>query len=150
MEYRQANRNDVAAFVENRLEFSALFVADAEMDAFRNRTKRYLEEHIDRDDLMVFLAVDDGRIVSSCMACLFLTAPLPSCPTGKSATLLNVYTLEAYRRQGHAETIVRMLIERLREAGADRVLLDYTDLGLPLYRKLGFVEREKQMQMRLR
>jgi len=46
------------------------------------------------------------------MACIFQTAPLPSCPTGKSAELLNVYTLKKYRKQGHAETLVRMLIEK--------------------------------------
>lgn len=149
MEYREANHNDINLFVENRVEFATSIRNIDNVEGFRNSTKRYIEEHLGKNDLVIFIAVSDGEIVSTCMACIFQTAPLPSCPTGKSAELLNVFTLKEYRKQGHAETLVRMLIERVKEYGVEKILLDYTDMGMPLYKKLGFTSLENQMQLRL-
>lgn len=53
-----------------------------------------MKEHIEKDDLIIFIAVDKNRIVSSCMACIFQTAPKSSCPNGTNAELLNVYNSE--------------------------------------------------------
>jgi ABC-type polysaccharide/polyol phosphate transport system ATPase subunit len=102
MEYRRANRNDVDSFVENRIEFVTSIRDIRDIDDFRNRTRQYIQEHIEKDDLIIFIAIDKNKIVSSCMACIFQTAPLPNCPTGTSAELLNVYTLKEYRRNGNA------------------------------------------------
>ena len=149
MEFRRATRGDVTAFVENRIEFLKLIRTIEEPEAFRERTLHYLIEHIDQDDLIICLAMDGNTIASSCMACIFQTAPVPSCPSGKAAELLNVYTKQAYRRMGLAETLVRMAIRELQLRGVDKVLLDYTDDGLPLYHKLGFTILPQEMQLRL-
>ena len=105
MEYRRANRGDIERFVENRVEFAASIRQIDELELFRKRTRDYVEEHMEKDDMVIFIAVEGDRIISSCMACIFHTAPLPSCPTGVCAELLNVYTavsythLDVYKRQ---------------------------------------------------
>jgi len=149
MEYRQVNRNDIIQFVENRIMFATSIRQISDVTAFKLTTRQYIENHIEKDDLVIFLAIHNGIIASSCMACIFQTAPLPSCLSGKTAELLNVFTLPEYRKQGHAEVIVRMLLEKLKERGVEKILLDYTDMGFPLYKKLGFVPLEKQMQLKL-
>ena len=149
MEFRRATRGDVTAFVENRIEFLKLIRTIDHPEEFREKTQQYILEHIEKDDLIICLAMDGDTIASSCMACVFQTAPVPSCPSGKAAELLNVYTKQAYRRMGLAETLVRMAIRELQRCGVDKVLLDYTDDGLPLYQKLGFTILPQEMQLRL-
>jgi ribosomal protein S18 acetylase RimI-like enzyme len=149
MEYRRATRDDVHAFVENRMEFLALIRTIEKPEEFRARTLEYIRAHIEKDDLIIWLALDQETIASSCMVCVFQTAPVPSCPNGRAAELLNVYTKEAYRRMGLAETLVRAAIAELEKRGVEKVLLDYTDDGLPLYQKLGFTILPQEMQLRL-
>ena len=149
MVYRLAARGDVERFAAVRIEFLKLIRTIENPEAFAADTVRYLGEHIEGDDLVILLAVDGDVIAASCMACLFQTAPVPSCPTGKTAELLNVYTLPAYRRQGHAETLLRRMLRELQDRGVEKVLLDYTDDGLPLYEKLGFTRLPYEMQLRL-
>lgn len=149
MEYRQANCNDLDAFTAFRIEFLALIREIHGAGEFEERTRRYLNEHIGQDDLVIFIAEDEGKIVSSCMACIFETVPLVSCPNGKAAELLNVYTLNKYRRNGHAEALLNLLFQELRSRGVEKVILDYTEDGLPLYEKLGFSPLLRQMELRL-
>lgn len=104
---------------------------------------------MEKDDMVIFIAVEGDRIISSCMACIFHTAPLPSCPTGVCAELLNVYTVQGCRRRGHAEKLVRMLIKEAGRLGVGKILLDATQMGRPLYEKLGFVPLSDQMQLKL-
>lgn len=149
MEYRRAHRSDLDLFAAHRMDFVSSIRKISDIEGFRAKTKQYIEEHIDKDDLLIWIAVDEGKIAASCMACIYQTAPLPSCPNGKKAELLNVYTLAEYRKQGHAEKLLRMLIQALKERGVEKILLDSTDMGLPLYQKLGFVQLESQMELKL-
>ena len=149
MEFRQATLKDLDEFVATRVEFLTLIRVLDDVAGFRENTRAYLREHLERDDLVVYLALDEDRIVSSCMACLYQTTPLPSCLTGRAAELLNVYTLPEYRRMGLAETLVRLLLDELARRGVEKVILDYTDDGLPLYEKLGFTRLPYQMQLKL-
>ena len=149
MEFRRATKADVEAFVDVRIEFVTQIRTIADVDDFRARTLEYLTDHIEKDDLLVYLAVEDGRIVSSCMASLYQTPPVPSCRTGHTAELLNVYTRREFRRRGLAEQLIRMLFTQLQARGIEKVLLDYTEDGLPLYQKLGFVELTHQMELKL-
>lgn len=149
MEYRELNHTDISLFVEHRIEFVTLIANVENITEFKSNTKRYLEEHIEKDDLVIFIAIEDGKIVSSCMACIYQTTPLPSCLSGKSAQLFNVYTIEGYRKQGHAKRIVHLLIDKVKQYGVKKITLDYTDMGLMLYKSLGFTPLEQQMQLKI-
>lgn len=149
MEFRRAVKEDAERFADVRMEFIQQIRTLANPNDFREKTLAYLKEHIESDDLLVYLAVEDGVIVSSCMASLYQTPPVPSCPTGHTADLLNVYTKREFRRRGLAEQLIRMLFVQLRQRGVEKVLLDYTEDGLPLYQKLGFVELPHQMELKL-
>lgn len=149
MEYRQAKINDVPLFTENRWEFvNTIGKLDNEAD-FKARTEQYLREHLSQGDILVFVAVEGGQIISSCMACIFELPPLLICPSGKRAEILSVYTKADYRRQGHAENLLRLLLAELKKKGVGKVSLCYTDAGKPLYQKLGFVDLPHQMELEL-
>ena len=76
---------------------------------------------------------------------------MPTCanPTGCCAFLMNIYTDPAYRRKGIAARIVTALVEDAKARGAGSVLLEATDMGAPLYRKLGFVDAKGYMRLEM-
>ena len=147
MEYRRANLNDVDAFLQNRIEFVESIRNIADISTFEKETRAYLEAHIGTDDLLVFLALDNGEIIASCMACVFTTAPLPNYLSGKSAELLNVFTKREYRRRGLATKLLTLMLGELKSAGVETVVLKYTEDGRTLYENLGFTLLKKQMQL---
>ena len=147
MEYRKANRNDIERFVQNRIEFATSITSLNDVSDFENSTREYLESHIDKGDLVIFLALDNANIISSCMACIYETAPLPSCLSGRTAEILNVYTQDKYRRNGHAKALLNLLIEEVKKRGVEKINLSYTQDGYSLYKQLGFVLSKHHMQI---
>ena len=55
MEFRRANEKDIPALVENRLEFVQLIRKIENIDNVREATVKYLEEHIAKDDMVIFI-----------------------------------------------------------------------------------------------
>lgn len=149
MEYRRAGKADIEQFIEHRVEFVTSIRNINDLEDFRETTEVYLKEHIEKDDLLIFLAIDCGKIVASCMACIFVTAPLPSCTSGKCAEVLNVYTVNEYRKRGCAKKLMILLLNETKRRGVQKLLLEYTDDGFHLYQKLGFQDSDRQMVLKL-
>lgn len=148
--FSAVSAENIDAFTDIRVEFASSIRTIKDIGGFRAGTREYLSSHIGGDDFTAFIARDGNRIAAACMACIYSTAPLPSCPNGRSAELLNVYTLGEYRRRGLAETLVEITIDELRRRDVGKLLLEYTPDGLPLYTKLGFEPLEHQMKLMLR
>lgn len=98
---------------------------------------------------MVWLAEEEGSIVS----CAFLTCyeDLPSAanPLGRKGYLHNVYTVPAFRGRGLATQVVRRCVQSAKEWGAGSVALGATQEGVALYQKLGFAFSEGEMELDL-
>lgn len=149
MEYRKLRENEITAFVENRIEFVKMIGELKEVGLFKVKTTEYIKKNINKDNLLIYIAVKDNEIISSCMLCIFETIPLPSNYSGKTGELLNVYTKKEYRRQGHAAKLIKLLIDEARKKGVGKVNLSYTAGGYPLYKLLGFKKIDNQMEYRL-
>ncbi|HEX2938809.1 MAG TPA: GNAT family N-acetyltransferase [Ruminiclostridium sp.] len=149
MEIRRAGINDIDLLTENRVEFVSLIRNIQDPETFKNQTRQYLREHINDGSIICWICVDAGKIVSSCLLCVYTTIPIPSSINGKSGVLFNVYTLKKYRRQGLAKTLLNKLIEDARKVGVGKISLDFTDEGYYLYKSSGFVKNERTMELRL-
>ncbi|MDE6661830.1 MAG: GNAT family N-acetyltransferase [Lachnospiraceae bacterium] len=62
---------------------------------------------------------------------------------------MNVYTNQAYRRQGIAMQMMKILIDEAKEKGATEISLDATREGRALYKKLGFTDSDECMVLNL-
>ena len=132
----------------NRLEFVYSFRKIDDKEEFKRLTREYFQKHLEDHTILSFIALDNGKIVSSCILCIFQTLPTPGCLSGKAGLLLNVYTLEEYRRKGLAYNLLSRLIEEAKGFGLGKIHLDYTDDGYHLYKKLGFEELHREMVLK--
>jgi len=157
MEIRRATKADIDMMVENRMDFVQQIRTVKDVALLRGTIRAYLESclhdedenHHDDSRFMSYLALDQGKIVSSCMLSIYEILPTASCVNGKTGLLLNVYTVDGYRRQGLAHQLLTKLIQDAKAQGVSKILLDYTDDGHPLYQKLGFKELDRQMELKL-
>ena len=89
-------------------------------------------------DLFAFIAEDNGNTVGCCLLLVTEKPANPRFPNGRSGTVLNVYTLPEYRRQGIAGGLMGLLIAQARELKLDLIELKATPDGARLYKSLGF------------
>ena len=149
MEYKKLELSYIDDFVENRIEFVTSIRNIENVYLFREKTLKYIKNHINDDNLIIYVAIEKGKIISSCMLCIFETAPIPSSLDGKVGELLNVYTKKEYRRQGHSSNLINLLIDEARAKGVSKIILDYTDEGYSLYKSLGFEDTYRHMEYKL-
>ncbi|MDD3224130.1 MAG: GNAT family N-acetyltransferase [Clostridium sp.] len=149
MEIRKIKSSDIDILIDNRLEFVCSIRNVKNIEEFRIHTRRYIEKHLEDNSLIAFIAVDNGKIVSSSILCIYETLPVPSCLNGKTGLLLNVYTLKEYRHQGLAGRLLIKIVEEAKKLEVVKIQLDYTDDGYQLYKKMGFKRLDREMILKL-
>ncbi|MBM6829767.1 GNAT family N-acetyltransferase [Anaerotignum lactatifermentans] len=146
MRQRELNQQDLEAFLELRMEFLLSYNVIPDENRLRNDTRRYLERYLETEDLFVLGTEENGELIAACMVCLYDTSPTVDNPTGRYGELRNVYTKPPYRGRGIAKALVLESMETARKRGAGKMRLHYTEDGLPLYQKLGFLPEENYME----
>lgn len=97
----------------------------------------YYTKHLNKD-LMVYVA-RDGEDIVSCAFLLIVEKPMsPSFITGKTGTVLNVYTKPDYRKKGYAKKLITTMLEDAKAEGLSIIELKATEDGYSLYKSVGF------------
>ena len=140
MRIEKAGFADVDALTTLRLEYliednGSLEHSDAEM--IRNNLPGYIREHL-KKDLFAYVIREDDTIVSCAFLLIVMKPMSPAFINGKTATILNVYTLPAYRRRGYARMLMNAMITDAKELNIDVIELKATEDGYDLYRSVGF------------
>ena len=149
IELRRAGAQDVPLLTDLRkavLIAANKLPADADLSHLDGPCAAYFA---DEGKHTTILALDGDKIVGVGSADYHTEMPTCANPSGRCAFLMNIYTDPAYRRKGIAARIVGALVEDARARGAGSVLLEATDMGAPLYRKLGFVDAKGYMRLNL-
>lgn len=131
--------NDLDALVAMRLDYLTEdygSLTDGQMTKIRSSLPDYFRKHMNHD-LLVYVARQDS-IVSCCFLLVTEKPANPSFISGRTGTVLNVYTKPEYRRQGIAGRLMRELLAEADKIGLDYVELKATDEGYRLYKSLGF------------
>lgn len=111
--------------------------------------RQYYREHIADGSHVALVASVGSEDVGCGAVCLTDELPSPDNPSGRCAYLMNIYVRESYRQHGVAHKIVSRLIEISREKGCDKIYLESTAEGRPVYRSLGFADMEGMMKFKL-
>lgn len=144
--FDQATVADTDELVKLRIEY---MIDDfGKITEFEKRCmERQLPDFFERKlgkELVVFTARDEGKIVAT--AYLMMTEKPSSSllHTGWDSEVLSVYTKPAYRKRGICTQLIENLVEYGRERKLDRILLNATDEGYPVYKKVGFEDRNNR------
>jgi ribosomal protein S18 acetylase RimI-like enzyme len=80
------------------------------------------------------------RIIGCGGICLQQEMPSPDNPSGRCGYLMNIYVRPKHRHQGHARGMVDWLMDQARAWGAEKIWLEASEEGRPLYETLGFTD----------
>lgn len=151
MEIRKATRDDISLLVRMRLAFLQEEFGEEAVGAaagIRGRMTEYFLRQLDTG-IFAYLADVDGETVSSVYCAVEERPASPTIPTGRTATLLNVFTFPEFRRQGIATALLQAAIDEARRLGVCSLGLSATPAGRPVYEKIGFRE-SRYTSMRLK
>lgn len=113
------------------------------MATITDQLQSYFPKHIN-DDFIAVLAEVEGKVVSTAFLVITEKPANLSFITGKTGIILNVFTYKDFRRKGYASKVLQYIIEEARRFNLSYIELSATKNGLPLYKKLGFTERNSE------
>ena len=137
---RQANVRDLETILHHRRRMCEdmghrdAAVLDAMVADGRPLLRRWLEDGLYRG----WLAERDGAVVAGGGLIVSTWLPNAADPQDRRATILNVYTEPAHRRQGLARALMEAMLGWCRDEGFRAVTLDASEDGRALYESLGF------------
>ena len=112
-----------------------------------NRIKRDLPDYFKKNlnqNIFCYL-IRDKEKVAACAFLLIVEKPMsPAFITGRTGTVLNVYTNPAYRHRGYANKIMNKLLTDAIEKNLSVVELKSTEEGYHLYKSVGFIDEESK------
>lgn len=140
MIFDKATTKDIGVLIDLRIAYlqeDLATISDKDLELMKVLLPSYYEKHINKD-LMVYVARDEVDIVS-CAFLLIVEKPMsPSFITGKTGTVLNVYTKPECRKKGYAKKLMTMMLEDAKAEGVSVIELKATEDGYSLYKSVGF------------
>ena len=140
MTFEKATAQDTGMLTELRITYlqeDLGEIGDADLKLIESLLPGYYERHLNKD-LMVYVARNEKDIVF-CAFLLIVENPMsPSFITGKTGTVLNVYTKPEYRKKGYAKKLMNMMLEDAKAENVSIIELKATEDGYSLYRSVGF------------
>ena len=115
---------------------------DAMVAMAREPLRRWIEEGVYRG----WLVEREGAVVAGGGILITIGVPHAADHETRRATILNVYTEPAHRRQGLARALMSSMVQWCRDQGLPAVALDASTDGRALYEEMGF---RPTTQMRL-
>lgn len=147
---RLANKNDIEYLAMIRInqqkdDWENEYI---DKDNLLNRTKLYLENHLNKD-FYAFIEEIDNNIVSTC--CLQVIEYLPQCnDNGRQGYICNVYTKDEYRNNGIQTRLMEYVIDYAMEKKLCKLELSTdSDKAISIYKKCGFEFDSQTMKKKL-
>ncbi len=140
MVFERATIQDISTLTDLRITYlqeDLGEITNADLELIKSSLPSYYEKHLNKD-LMVYVARNEEDIVS-CAFLLIVEKPMsPLFITGRTGTVLNVYTKPEYRNKGYAKKLMTMLLEDATAQGVSVIELKSTEDGYSIYKSIGF------------
>ena len=109
----------------------------------------FFKKHLSDGSLVEWVAEEDGQIVATAAMMFMEFPPAYSNPTGVRGYVTNMYTSPEYRGKGIASALLEKLMEEARARNIRIIFLGASKMGKPVYRRFGFEETGKWMDLSL-
>lgn len=145
MDYRFADRKDIRLLVSKRMEFLEVDEKNSDYEELEANCFLYFKKAMQEKECDIVLAEEDGMCVGTGIIFYYDSVPSVFNITGKNAYITSMYVQPEYRRIGIAQKILYKLIKAAYEKEYKIIMLNASEMGKPLYKKMGFVESKNGM-----
>lgn len=145
MKYRFADTNDIDLLVQLRLDFLEMDKEDEQYDVIKENCYSYFHNALSEGLSDVILAEDKEMVAGTAIIFYYQSVPSAFNMAGRNAYVTSVYVNEEYRRKGIATTMLTQLIDIANKKGYPIIMLNASEIGKTLYKKLGFTEIQNGM-----
>lgn len=139
--YHIATAVDSDALASSRVAFLTELLGpqeDAAAERLARELSAYFRKAVPAQQYVGLIARQNGQLAAT-GGMVFREQPGSfKNPTGKTAYILNMYTLPEFRRRGISTAIMEQLMDIARSKGYNSFELHATPDGEPVYQKLGF------------
>ena len=147
---RPATIGDIPHIVSHRAQMFRDMAIPAEFESMAAATALWLEHAIPSHTYRGWVAcTGTGEVVAGGGLIVIPWPPGPITTDPRCGFIFNVYTQPAHRKQGLAKRLMDAIHQWCRGEGVERVVLNASTFGKPLYDAMGYVVAEEPM-MRLR
>ena len=147
---RPATIGDIPHIVSHRAQMFRDMAIPAEFESMAAATALWLEHAIPSHTYRGWVAcTGTGEVVAGGGLIVIPWPPGPITTDPRCGFIFNVYTQPAHRKQGLAKRLMDAIHQWCRGEGVERVVLNASTFGKPLYEALGYVVTNEPM-MRLR
>jgi GNAT superfamily N-acetyltransferase len=147
IEYRKANIEEIDLLAKVRVEFlcNGKDVTEEEKVILFTNNKQYFYSAMADGSFTSWIALDEGKIIATSGLSIYVLPPNQGSPNGRTAYISNMYTIEEYRGRGIATKLFSLTVDEAKARGCEKILLNATDMGQPIYQKYGFEDQKGAM-----
>ena len=141
MNIRKAGIDDIDLIIKLRIDYlreERGLTSLEEQEILKDELKVYLHKRIPSGDFIVFIAEDNGNIISTAFLSVIERPPRTALSSNLTGTIYNVFTYAEFRRKGYATKVISAILEEAKVLNIASVDLLATEDGKYLYEKLGF------------
>lgn len=149
MNSRLARKEDVEQLIKMRWDFTIEFdksKAEESYDDFREIFKAFLDGALKSRQWFIWVAEEDGNIVSHIYVELIQKVPRPGQTTHPFAYMTNVYTVPEYRNQGTGSELLRSVNNWVDENSFEFVIVWPSEDSINFYKKNGYILSKEPME----
>lgn len=147
MHYRTATYEDIDLLVLQRLNFIEVDENSENYDSIKDNCYLYFETAFNNNTCDVILAEDNGKCVGTGIVFYYKSVPSVLNITGKNAYITSMYVEPDYRCKGIGTDILTKIVEKAVSREYKIIMLNASDMGKPMYKKMGFVEIQNGMML---
>jgi ribosomal protein S18 acetylase RimI-like enzyme len=118
---------------------------------YRKKVRDYFSEELRSGNLIGAVAELDQELIAANGVVVYKKPPSILSNSATFGYVTNVYTRPDWRGKGIAKTLLEMVISDSRTRKIDKLHLSSTEIGLPLYKNMGFIApHEPQLELRFK
>lgn len=151
MNIRLAEEKDIKQLIKMRWDFTIEYddtnlVVHTPYDVFQKECQAFLENAIKNDQWFIWVAEENGEIVSHIYIELIQKVPRPGRVTYPFAYMTNVYTIEGFRNRGIGSKLLTTINEWVKDNKYEFVIVWPSEDSINYYRKNGYVHCTEPME----
>ncbi|MFJ7729307.1 GNAT family N-acetyltransferase [Neobacillus sp. NPDC097160] len=149
MNIRFAEVKDIKQLTRMRWDFSIEHDESKKNESFGDFEKEcqtFLENALNRNQWFIWIAEDNGKIVSHIFIELIQKVPRPGRITYPFAYMTNVYTVPEYRNKGVGSKLLNSINKWIKENNYEFVIVWPSDDSINYYKKNGYVHCTEPME----